>query len=338
MYLHKTDVILAKSAGWDRRIGDAGMFEGCAHDRKRRSGRAVAYGQLGVGVAAISFAAIFIKFTSAPPAVTAMWRMWLTAAVLAPFAWRANGVPWRGMNPRSWLLLFVSGGVLAIHFVFWIRSLFYTSVASSTLLLSLQPVFALIGVRIFFGQRPPRLVWLEVGVAVLGTALIGWGDLRLGGAAPYGDLLSILGAAAAAAYFLAGQGLRRNMPSLSYSMLVYSVAAAFLTLYSLARGYSLTGYDWTNWRSFILLALVPTLFGHTLFNSALRHLPASTVSVSIVGEPLGATVLAYFIFGSRVAPSWFAGAALVAAGVWSYMRTMHAADTRLLAEAAESEW
>lgn len=304
----------------------------------KRSGRAVAYGQLGIGVAAVSFAAIFIKFTSAPPAVTAMWRMWLAAVVLVPFAWRANGAPWRGLGLRSWLYLGISGCMLAVHFIFWIGSLFYTSVASSTLLLALQPVFALLGVRVFFGQRPPRLVWPEVGIAVLGTALIGWGDLRLGGTAPYGDFLSVLGAAAAAAYLLVGQGLRRTVPGLSYSVLVYSVAAVFLTLYSMARGYSLVDYGWTNWRSFILLALVPTLFGHTMFNTALRHLPASTVSVGIVGEPLGATALAYVILGNHVSPSWFAGAALVAVGVWSYMRTMRAADTRLTAEATEPGW
>lgn len=283
-----------------------------------------AYVMLGVGVIAVSFAAIFIKMTTAPPAITAFYRMVMTCFLLLPFAGRdavriIRSLTWRGRGAVA-----SSGALLAVHFILWIGSLFYTSVASSTLVLSLQPIFALIGARLFLGERVVRKAWRYAFLAVLGTALIGWRDVLAGGTAAYGDLLSIGGVIAVTGYLLIGQTLRRKVKALPYSLAVYLVAAVVLAIYCVWHGYSFTDYAWSDWRAFILLTLVPTILGHTLFNGLLKYLPASTVSMSIVGEPLGATALAYVIFGDRVPFVWFVGAALAVTGIVVFMQVTHA--------------
>lgn len=284
-----------------------------------------AYGMLVVGVLAVSFAAILIKLTTAPPAITALYRMIITAVLIAPFAGRRSFRAVRALTNRQRLAMTASGSLLAIHFILWIGSLFYTSVASSTLFLSLQPIFALLGARLFFAERVPKKAWGFAFLAVLGTALIGGRDLALGGSAAWGDLLSVAGTLAVTGYLLIGQNLRSKVPTLAYSLAVYVIAAIVLAVYCLVRGYSFTDYPQTDWRAFILLALIPTVLGHTVFNGLLKYLPASTVSMSIVGEPLGATALAYVIFGDRVPPIWFIGAALAVTGIVVFMRATHVA-------------
>jgi drug/metabolite transporter (DMT)-like permease len=285
--------------------------------------RTRSYAGLAVGVIAVSFAAIFIRMTTAPPAVTAMYRMWMTCVVLAPFAVRGLRQAVRKLTPKERWLLLLSGAFLAIHFILWIGSLFYTSVASSTLLLALEPVFALIGGIWLLGERAPHAAWWWALLAVAGTAVIGFHDLRAGGTAPYGDLLSLLGSLAATAYMLAGRRLRGHLNAMHYSFSVFVIAGLLLTGYSLARGYSLVHYPVSDWRAFVLLALIPTVFGHALFNTLLKHLPASMIAMSIVGEPLGATLLAWLIFGDRVPVLWYVGAALVVVGVLAFMRALH---------------
>ncbi len=283
----------------------------------------IAYSVMGVGVLAVSFAAILIKMTSAPASVTAAYRMWMTVLLLSPFALRGIGPAWRALTGRDKIILGFSGAALAVHFIFWINSLFYTSVASATLLLALQPIFALLGAHILFRERVKYSVWLFALIAVIGTALIGWRDIRLGGTAAYGDLLAVIGTVAVTAYMLAGQRVRQVMSAMHYSFLVYVVAGVVLTLYSVARGYSLYEYPASDWRAFILLALIPTILGHTLFNTLLKYLPASTIAMSIVGEPIGATALAYVIFGDAIPRLWYLGATLVVLGIVLFMRAAH---------------
>lgn len=297
----------------------------------------IAYSVMGVGVVAISFAAIFIRMTSAPASVTAAYRMWMTVLLLSPFAMRGVGSAWRALTRRDKVILVFSGTALAVHFIFWINSLFYTSVASSTLLLALEPIFALLGAYILFRERVRYSVWLFALIAVFGTALIGWRDIHLGGTAAYGDLLAVIGTGAAAAYMLAGQRVRQVLSAMHYSFLVYVVAGVVLTVYSVARGYSLYAYPASDWRAFILLTLIPTIMGHTLFNTLLKYIPASTISMSIVGEPIGATVLAYVIFGDAIPRVWYLGAAMVVIGIALFMRAAHRshADRRVEIMAAE---
>jgi drug/metabolite transporter (DMT)-like permease len=186
---------------------------------------------------------------------------------------------------------------LATHFATWFLSLRLTSVASSTILVSTHPLFVLAFARLIWGQRVARGATSGVVLAVAGAVLVGWGDVRLDPAALAGDLLALLGAVALGGYFLIGQSLRRHLSAVRYSFMVYGAAAVVLMGAAVAHGDSLTDFEPFNWWIFLALAALPTLLGHTLFNWALRYLPAPVVSMSVLGEPIGASFLAWAIWG-----------------------------------------
>ncbi len=282
-----------------------------------------AYGVLAIGVIGVSFAAIFIKMTTAPASITAMYRLLMTAIMLAPFAIPGLLRTVRELTWRDRGLLFLSGALLATHFIFWIQSLFATTVASSTIFIALQPIFALVGAHLLLRERVGWQAWGFAFLAFIGTAVIGWHDLLRGGTAGIGDVLSVVGVLFAALYMLAGQGLRPKVPALQYNFLIYIVASVILAIYSVIHHDSFLHYQVGDWRAFFLLALIPTIFGHTIFNTLLKYLPASVISMSIVGEPIGATILAYFIFANPITLPWVVGALIVLPSVVLFMRTVY---------------
>lgn len=276
-----------------------------------------------LGVAAVSFAAIFIRMSHAAPSVTGGYRMAIASLLLAPFAARRAVADVLSLHLRDVGLLALSSLLLSLHFLLWIASLYKTSVADSTLILALQPVIAMLGAWLLLGERPGRGAWGGAVLAIAGTAVMGFRDFLAGPEPALGDLLSLGGTVAAAGYFLAGQSLRRRMGALSYSFTVYLVAGAILLSFAALRGDRLVGLPAGDWGLFFLLALVPTLLGHTVFNLLLRWVQATTVAMGIVGEPLGAAALAFLFFHQRASPEWWIGAPLVAVGIAWHLRSAH---------------
>lgn len=274
-----------------------------------------------VGIAAISFSSIFIKWSDAPASVLGMYRLLFTVSLMAPFVWRPVLREMRKIRARDGGLLLCSGLFLGLHFLFWIESLRHTSVASSMIVLSLQPVFVAVGARAFFRERTGGVALFGMGVALVGTVLIGWGDIGLSGRAVYGDLLSLLGTAAVSVHMLIGQRLCAHMPSHVYSFLVFATAAGVLAVHNLAAGTGMIGYPPREWGLFLLLAVVPTVFGHLLFNSLLRRVGATTVSMSILGEPVGAIILAWLLLGEGIADYQAVGGVLTLAGLVMFLKT-----------------
>ncbi|MEW9032576.1 MAG: DMT family transporter [Planifilum fimeticola] len=274
-----------------------------------------------VGIVAISFSAIFIKWSDAPASILGMYRLLLTVLLMAPFTGSAVRREVRKIKPGDAGLLFLSGLFLGLHFLFWIESLRYTSVASSMIVLSLEPVFVAIGAYAVFRERTGGAALLGMGMALAGTVLIGWGDIGFSKEAVYGDFLSLLGTLAVSVHMLIGQRLCAYIPSHVYSFLVFSTAALVLAVYNLAAGIGMTGYPAREWGIFLLLAVVPTVFGHLLFNSLLRVVGATTVSMSILGEPVGAILLAYLLLGEGITDYQAVGGALTLAGLAVFLRT-----------------
>jgi drug/metabolite transporter (DMT)-like permease len=248
---------------------------------------------LPIGIIAISFASIFIKLCNAPVLIIAAYRMTLASLMLMPFACYKR--PWRGWtgNERGWLLL--SGLFLSLHFAFWIASLKYTSVASSVVLVTTHPIFVGIGSWFFLRERIGMNLVLGIVLSVLGSGLIGYGDMSLSKEALMGDGFALLGAMAASGYLLIGRKMRKDQDLFAYIFPVYSTAGAILILLSLVFQESFLGYSPSTYLFLFLLALIPQLIGHTTFNWALKYLPASMVAITILGEPIGSTLLAYFI-------------------------------------------
>lgn len=272
-----------------------------------------------VGVVAVSFSAIFIKWCSAPAGVIGMYRLLLTVVLFLPFAWMQRRAL-RQCHRRDWGLLCLSGLFLGLHFLFWIGSLKHTSVTSSMIITALQPIFVLIGALFAFSERPRAAAIGCMVLAVAGAFVIAWGDVHVSSETVYGDLQSLFGTIAISVYMLVGQGVRSRIPSTSYNIVVFAIAAAVLWLFNVFAGIPLTGYAWADWRWFLLLALVPTVFGHALFNWMLKFVNAFTISVSALGEPVGAIILAALLLHEHIYVLQYLGGALCLAGVWLFLR------------------
>ena len=268
---------------------------------------------LPIGIVAISTASIFIKLCEAPVLIIATYRMMLASLILMPFACYKK--PWRGWarNEMGWLLL--SGFFLSLHFAFWIASLKYTSVASSVVLVTTHPIFVAIGGWLFLKERIGMNLVLGIAFSVLGSGLISYGDMSLSKDALMGDGFALLGAMAASGYLLVGRKMRKEQDLLSYIFPVYSIAGLILILFSLIFQKHFWGYSSSTYLYFFLLALVPQLIGHTTFNWALRYLPASMVAITILGEPIGSTILAYFILGEGLTIWKILGGISIFAGI-----------------------
>jgi drug/metabolite transporter (DMT)-like permease len=247
------------------------------------------------GIVAISTASIFIKLCDAPALIISTYRMVLASLILMP--WAGYQKVWRGWEKKDVAWLIFSGILLSLHFAFWIASLKYTSVASSVVLVTTHPIFVGIGSWLFLKERLGLNLILGIGLSVIGSGLIGYGDMALSEKALMGDGLAILGALAASGYFLVGRKMRKNQDLLAYIFPVYSTAGLVLIVLSLFFRKPFFGYSSTTYLLFFLLAIVPQLIGHTTFNWALKYLPASMVAITILGEPIGSTILAYFILG-----------------------------------------
>ncbi len=268
---------------------------------------------LPIGMIAISTASIFIKLCDAPVLTIASYRMILASLMLMPFACYKK--PWRGWERKEvkWFLL--SGIFLSLHFAFWIASLKYTSVASSVVLVTTHPIFVGIGGWIFLKERMGLNLVFGISLSILGSGLIGYGDMVWSKGALMGDGFALLGAIAASGYLLIGRKMRKDQDLFSYIFPVYSTAGLVLIIFSLLFQEPFFGYSTRTYLFMFLLALIPQLIGHTTFNWALKYLPASLVAVTILGEPVGATILAYLILKEGLTTWKVLGGILILLGI-----------------------
>lgn len=270
-----------------------------------------------ISIVAISFAAIFVKWSDAPATVLSMYRMILATLFLLPVVW-IRRAEFRHVTGREWRLLAFSGVFLALHFALWFGSLKLTTVASSTIILALQPIVSLIGGFLVFRERTTRAALLTMFVAVVGAVMIGWGDFGLSQAAILGDILSFLSVIAVVGYLLIGQSAVKKVSHWIYSFSVFGFAGITLVLYNLIAGVSFTGYSGQDWGIFLLLAIVPTI-SHMINNWLLKYVNATTISMSILGEPVGATLLAVWLLGERLTGWQLVGGVLVLSGVFLFL-------------------
>ncbi len=273
------------------------------------------YPLIGVGVIAVSFAAVLIKLAAAPPLVIAFYRMLFTFLMLAPLAWGLAREDLRRISRRDWIGTLAAGFSLALHFASWISSLRYTSVASSTVLVTTQPVFVVLGSWLLFRERFPTRALMGLALAFGGSSLIGLSDFRVGGQALWGDLLALVGAVTFAAYLLLGRGLRQRLAILPYTALVYGSCTLVLLLFCLFNGLPLYPYAPGDFAIFATLAFLSTVIGHSIFNWAVKFVAAPVIAVSILGEPVGATLLAALLLRETPTLLQLAGGGVILVGI-----------------------
>ena len=272
---------------------------------------------LGAGIIAVSCAAIFIRLCDdVPSLVIAAFRLGIASLALLAFTALKGDTPWR-IARRDMLLSLAAGIFLALHFITWISSLKYTSVASSVVIVTTNPVFVAIFSFLFLKERQPAELISGAVLCVAGSALIALGDggiaglAAAGSRADTGDALALAGAVAGSGYIIAGSRVRERIDTIPFITIVFTIAAVILLAVCLALGTPFGGYRSSSYFFMVLLALVPQLIGHTAFIWALGHLRAGMVAVTILGEPVGATILAWFIFGETVGAVQFAGMMLI---------------------------
>lgn len=273
-----------------------------------------------IGVIAVSTSAVLVKLAdSAPAAIIANYRLLFAVIIMAPLILMKHRHEFRLIPKKDWIFSALAGIFLALHFILWFESLNYTSVASSVVLVTLQPIFAFLGTYFFFNERFSSGAVISMIIALFGSMIISWGDFQISGIALFGDILALLGAMAITVYFLFGQSVRRNLSLMTYTFIVYGVSTIALTIYNLFLQNPFFGYPANHWWIFLALAIFPTFFGHTLFNWALKWLSASTISMGIVFEPIGASILAYIILGEQITWSQWLGGTIVLFGLFLFI-------------------
>lgn len=287
-------------------------------------------------ILAISTAAIFIKFAQrdAPALVIAAARLTIATLMLTPFTWARHGDEIRSLTRRELILALLAGLFLALHFAAWISSLQYTSVSSSTVIVTTAPLWVALISPFALKESLQRNAIFGLILALSGGILVALSDSCrwqnalicpsladfFKGQALWGNFLSLFGAWMAAGYLLIGRRLRARLSLMPYVFVVYGMGALVLIVLMLAAGQSPLGLAPLTYLWLLALALIPQLIGHSTFNWALRYLPASFVSVTLLGEPVGATILAYFLLGETPTPFKLVGAGLILAGIYAVGR------------------
>lgn len=245
------------------------------------------------GVAAISTSAVLIRLAEAPAPVIAFYRMFFATLFFAPLALKQSKE--NRLSKHQLFLALTAGTFLAFHFILWMNSLEHTSVASSVVLVTTQPLWVFLISVLFLQEKPSGLMWLGLLVALFGSIMVTFTQSGDEASRLLGNLLAVGGAIMMAIYFVVGRRLRQGLPLGLYSAMVYGSAAVVLALFMWVTGLSWGGYTSQTWVIFLALALIPTVLGHNSLNWALKYLPATMVSVVILGEPLGASVLAILV-------------------------------------------
>ncbi len=284
-----------------------------------------------LGILAVSTASLFIRYAQqeAPSLVIAAYRLGLASLALSLPVLRTHGGEFRRLNRKDALLVLLSGVFLAVHFATWITSLEYTTIASSVVLVSTTPLW--VGLISPFLLKERLTLPLAAGMALTltGSILVGLSDACtwqaglvcphfsefMQGSAFWGDFLALTGAWMAAGYLLIGRQVREKLSLWSYILGVYSSAAGVLIAWAAWQHLPFTGYTPQAYLWFAALALVPQLMGHSTFNWALRYLPAAYVSITLLGEPIGSAILAYFFLGEAPVALTLFGGGLILSGI-----------------------
>ncbi len=246
---------------------------------------------LGVAVLFISSSGPIIAATVAPALAIAFWRCFLGSAATAPWVLARRRLELRRMTRHEWWLVASAGLLLGAHFAAWIPSLRFTTVASSTALVATQPVWAALIAR-QRGVAIPRAAWVGIAVSLLGVLILTGIDVSVDPRHLIGDVLALAGAVLAAAYVTVAESARRTVSTSTMTTGLYASAAVLLLAMCLIGRQPLTGFSLEAWLLIIALTVGAQLLGHTLINKVLATTSATVVSLAILLEMPGATVIA----------------------------------------------
>ena len=273
-----------------------------------------------VGIMGISLSAIFVRYSDAPSAVTAAYRLLWTVAFLTPVVFGKKEVRRElgSIEPRMAAFSVLSGLFLAVHFVLWFESLKHTTVASSTTIVCTEVIWVALGYCLFLKGKLSWKAVLAIGITVVGSVLIAWSDSGSEGGHLYGDILALVAAVAVAVYTLIGQQVRQSTSTTAYTYVVYVSCAVTLLAVCVVRQENLFTYGYSAPVVGLLLAVFSTILGHSIFTWCLKYFSPSFVSASKLCEPVVAAVMAGFLFGEMPKAMQIGGGVLILGGVYYY--------------------
>lgn len=269
---------------------------------------------LALGLVAASQSGNLVRLGQAPAVTMAAWRLILASLLLVLLA-RGKLRQLLSLRWPDRICLLLAGLALSAHLITWIAAVQSTTVASAAIFFSVNPVFTALAAHLFFGERLGGRLFISIALGLSGSAVIGWSDFSLRPEHLSGDLLALLCSAFFTLYFLLGKRLRRVLDTDVYAAGIYGVAGAAGFAAAALSGLSLIGFDGRTWLAFGLLALIPTLIGHTSFNFALRYLDAGRIATATLVEPLLAGLVAFWAYGEPLTAGMLAGYLLIAASV-----------------------
>lgn len=273
-----------------------------------------------IGAVSVSFAAIFIRLADAPSLIIAAYRIGIASVIILSFTWKKVFIAIQSISKHTFTLIVLAGAFLAAHFYLWITSLEYTTVASSVVLVTANPVFIAIASYLLWKERLGRGAVLGIVVAIVGVVVINFGNISLNSDSFYGNVLAIIAGFMAASYLLIARMLRDKIDAIVYLTLVYTISAVILIASAIVLRLPFSGYSGETYLMFILLALIPQILGHSSFNLAARLIPVTLVSMAILGEPVGATILGIFILGEQPGIQELFGESIIILGIFLVLR------------------
>lgn len=275
-----------------------------------------------IGILGISMSAILVRYSDAPSAVTAAWRLSWTVLLQTPVVFGKTHFRREllSVDKKTALLSAVSGIFLALHFFFWFESLRHTTVASSTIIVCTEVIWVSLGFCLFLKGKLSRKAVAAIAVAFFGSMLIALADSSMGGSHLYGDFLSLLAAVTVAVYMLIGRVVRAEASTTVYTYLVYTACAAVLILMCLVQGQGMMAYGLNSILIGLLLALFSTILGHSIFSWCLKYFSPSFVSASKLCEPVVSGTMAAVLFGEIPGALQLAGSVLILGSVFYYAR------------------
>lgn len=268
------------------------------------------------GILAVSTGAIFARLADAPALVIAAYRVGLASLILAPIAWWKSRRELRYLSTKDLTSTVLAGLFLSLHFGTWITSLNYTSVANSVILVNTNPLWVGVLAPFVTGERIKPVIFWCILLSFVGAVIIGLGDATAESKAILGDFLALAGGMCASGYLLLGRNLRKKLSLIPYIFVCYGSAAIMLWAAVFALGLPITGFKPDTIKMFWAMALIPQLIGHTSYNWALKWFSTSLVSVSLLGEPIGSTILAYLIFAEGLTWHKIVGAVLILSAIF----------------------
>jgi drug/metabolite transporter (DMT)-like permease len=281
----------------------------------------------------VSTSSIFIRYAQieAPSLAIAAWRLTMVSLLLIPAAWIRNREELRKVNRRTWMLLALSGIFLCFHFASWITSLEYTSVASSVVMVNTSSLWVALLSPFFLHEKLSRVVWAGLTVALVGGTIVAGSDLcsisssgitcqnisnLINVQGSWGNVLALIGAWCVAGYLIIGRSVRPHLTLLSYTSIVYGVAAVGLVILAFSTGTRMTGFQPMTYFWFAMLALIPQLLGHSTYNWALKYLSAAYISVAALGEPIASSLLAFLLLNEPPTSLEIVGGGLILMGIY----------------------